>query len=883
MHSSLKAFLFGCLCILGLAWLSSVQSLHWINLKIHDHALSLPLSVANPSDSLIINNDLPFDQNLASQLDQLIVGLSAHNAKHIVLLTRSALVAQTLIPLKTPLKQSVWLATPADIITTHPSLKPVSLFDLVAIDGTYRQYQSLSNRSGLAGLYQDAIAFSEPEPEPEPAPAPIQYLNYFLDISNQPNLLTSQALNGSLIDELVSGKVVLIDLDYGQSVNRFYIAKTRSGHQAALGELQALAAQTWLNGSDIQLTSAFVTLILLLAVFSVYFFSLQLLPPKGIFVFAAILILLTYGLALLSLFKWQTLIPAFELIAVQFLSVVYLLTLERLSEESVVLKMSAELNARLSQKVQPPSFYQSDEPWDNLHTLINQQLNLHRSIFLSKVPEDHRVKAIHALNCELDDIEEMRRDYERMPYSEAVSTQKPVKLQKQYFNLLEEGEVEYIAPLIFAGKVLGFWALTVKPGEDWQASTFENNLLQFSSEITELLYHRQRYVEQEKKDNNFLRRFFTLKLAQVEYESLNNSVSMLEKRFDSLQDVFDGMSTASALYNLFGQIVHSNREMDEIAKNLQMPIYALTAHDFLLKITSLDSQQIKQHLIQVTIEHSEVSLRIKPQDLHADYILRIRPVNTANTNDSEGVPFLLLGLLFEFIDVSDAQRIITMKKDLYGQYFHQMRNSLSTMNLFCRQIRKKLPATEHEYIDLLEESLNEMSKVDWLIEDQLELQRSLTPQVIPLNPLSELQNVTDRLLPELTQKRITLALKAPTVVSLVMAPPQQLGLLFELIGKILIDDSDSNGSTLAIVLHDSNKQSQRVLSIAFSNEGYGVPEEHLARILDIKAGQHGGGDELLEQLVFTANHSDYWGLKLTVASTLGSGYTIGLSIPVFSI
>lgn len=886
IHSSLKAFVFGCLCTLIFAWLSSTGALHWINLKVHDQALNLSLSTTAKADTLLINNDLPFDQHFAAKLDQLMVDLSKHQAKHIVLLTRSPLIAQAL----QPVTQSAWLAIPpgSSITTTNQQLKPLSQFKLMAEQGIYRQYQ-LSNTSNsntqqsLGSLYQASIMADNE--------APTSYLNYFLNMATLPNLSTSQALSGSLIDELVNNKVVLLDLDYGQASNHFFVPGILSGsdatsnttNSATLGELQALAAQTLISDSQIQLTPSLLTLVLLLMVFTVYFFTLQLLPPKGIFAFSAVVILLTYGLSLLSLSQWHILIPSFELVAVQFLAVVYLLGIERLREEGLVLKISAEINGRLGQKVQPSSFYQSDNPWDNLHTLINQQLSLHRSIFLAKVPKDHRVKAIHALNCELDDIKEMRRDYERTPYSDAVATQKPVKLKKQYFNSVAEGEEEYIAPLVFGGDVLGFWALTVKPTEGWQQAVFENNLLHFSREISELLYHRKRYLWQAKKENSLFRRFFTLKLAQIEYEALNTSVSMLEKRFDSLQDVFDGMSTASALYNLFGQIVHSNRQMDEIAQNLQLPIYSLTAHDFLLKLTSLSSQQIKQHLIQVTIQSSEVSLRIHPEALRADYILRIRPINVANNNESEGVPFLLLGLLFEFIDVSDAQRIITMKKDLYGQYFHQMRNSLSTMNLFCRRIRKQLPADKTEYLDLLEESLNEMSKTDWLIEDQLELQRTLTPQVIPLNPLSELQNITDDLLPALTKKRIQLALKAPTINSLVMASSQQLTLIFELICKILIEDSDNNGSTLSIVVQDTRQaDQQRQLEITFANEGYGVPEDHLTRILDTQPGQHGSGDELLEQLVFTANNSDYWGLKLSVASTLGSGYTISLIIPVFS-
>ena len=133
----------------------------------------------------------------------------------------------------------------------------------------------------------------------------------------------------------------------------------------------------------------------------------------------------------------------------------------------------------------------------------------------------------------------------------------------------------------------------------------------------------------------------------------------------------------------------------------------------------------------------------------------------------------------------------------------------------------------------------------------------------------------------MVKKRIELRFKSPTIVSLVMAAPQQLIMLFELTCHILIEDSDSNASTLKITVIDSSKDQQRLLSIGFENEGYGLPEAQLAKILGSQQ-QGNDSDELLHKLVSTANNSDYWGVKLTVESTLGSGYVINLSIPVFS-
>ncbi|NQZ12560.1 MAG: hypothetical protein HRT35_35855, partial [Algicola sp.] len=715
-----------------------------------------------------------------------------------------------------------------------------------------------------------------------------RYLNYFLDIATLPNLTLSQALGGSIVNELVAGKVVLIDLDYHQNQTPLFIpqsaiSQTQAGNTATQGQLQALAAHTLLTGSDIRQLPIAITLALLLVVYTSYFFVLQLLSPKGTFVFGVVLSVLTYWLAMLVLVNWHVLLPVFELIVIQVFAVVYLLGIERLRKESSLLKMSAELNARLSKKVQPPSFYQSENPWDNLHALINQQLNLHRSIFLAKVPKDHRVVAIHALNCSIDDIQEMRRDYQRAPYSVAIATQKPIKLTKQYFDSVDESEIEYMCPLIFSGNVLGFWALTVMPDKDWHQGVFENNLIQFVRESTELLFHRNRYLKKSNQENALLRRIFSLQLAQAEHQSLDNSVSMLEKRFDSLQYVFDGMSTASTLYSLFGQIVHSNRQMEALVKQWQLPLYNLSAHDFLLKITLLDSAQIKQKLLQVTIHNVEVSLSITIENQPTDYILRVRPIDVPNDNKEEGIPFLLLGILFEFIDISEAQQVLSMKQDLYSQYFHQMRNNLGTLNLISRQLRSKL-GEGHPLLGMLDETLNECTKVNISIEDQLAKQRTQVANVVPVNPFTEWQKVTESASEEISKKHIQLNEDVPSIMSLVLAEPVQLATVLGLICTILTQDSDSNESTLSLTVKDTtDEQNERIILMTFGNEGYGVPDDHMARLLAKTSGDWAGSDEPLEKLLLAADNAQYWGLKLTISSTLGTGYAAQLTIPVFVI
>ncbi|MCJ8274784.1 MAG: hypothetical protein MJK04_35960, partial [Psychrosphaera sp.] len=352
------------LCTLVLGWLSSVGALNWINLKIHDQALGLPFSGAAESSMLLIHNDLTDEAQLSIQLNQLVQQLSEHQAKNIVLMTRFERIAGLLVGL--PL--SVHLAMPAGakphrLRKSKNPLIQVELFDLYATDGIYREFgggDELLKLFGNINVNTKESTKASPEENRQK-----RYLNYFLDIATLPNLTLSQALGGSIVDELVAEKVVLIDLDYHQNqtplfIPRSAISPAQASNTATHGQLQALAAHTLLTDSDIRHLPIAITLALLLVAYTSYFFILQLLSPKGTFVFGVVLSVLTYWLAMLILVNWHVLLAVFELIIIQVFAVVYLLGIERLRKESSLLKMSAELNARLSKKVQPPSFYQSE-------------------------------------------------------------------------------------------------------------------------------------------------------------------------------------------------------------------------------------------------------------------------------------------------------------------------------------------------------------------------------------------------------------------------------------------------------------------------------------------------------------------------------------------
>lgn len=152
----------------------------------------------------------------------------------------------------------------------------------------------------------------------------------------------------------------------------------------------------------------------------------------------------------------------------------------------------------------PRHFLEHPEPWDGIIQLVNQQLNLDKSIFLTRLEGDHRVSEVRALNCQLSDIVEMRRDYERVPYSDAIKASGTIKITRVFFKDLAENEQQYIAPLMYAGDIRGFWALTVIPQKHFDEQAFIKNVNLFAHQIGELLFHYKVFTTERKNQKGML-------------------------------------------------------------------------------------------------------------------------------------------------------------------------------------------------------------------------------------------------------------------------------------------------------------------------------------------------------------------------------------------
>ncbi|MCU7921529.1 MAG: CHASE2 domain-containing protein, partial [Candidatus Thiodiazotropha sp. (ex Dulcina madagascariensis)] len=211
-----------------------------------------------------------------------------------------------------------------------------------------------------------------------------------------PIIRLERLLSGDLIEELVSGRSVLIGPMLGLSALGLHTPVTTDTTPMSALEFQGHALDTLLGDRVITELPVWVVLLWLSAVTVVSVFVYQWLRVnESVWItVAALVIYLLVGWAVLR-FLWVRL-PVLELVTAQAL-IFFWVTHEKSSRmEREMRTMLAEMSTRLRTSALPPRFYDTPHHWEQLVAMVDQTLSLTRLIFLERVEADHRVREIQA-------------------------------------------------------------------------------------------------------------------------------------------------------------------------------------------------------------------------------------------------------------------------------------------------------------------------------------------------------------------------------------------------------------------------------------------------------------------------------------------------------
>ncbi|MDW7549778.1 hypothetical protein [Pseudoalteromonas peptidolytica] len=492
-------------------------------------------------------------------------------------------------------------------------------------------------------------------------------IDYSLSYYSLPKFTAERVLNGDVFASQVTDKVVLI----AQYSPFALLNAPRTFTDKALPPvyLQAFIANNFAANSFIKpldksivITFVFIATLLLLVW---YQRNTTLINVLIAVCMSGLLLILGFA----AHYWYAVLLPIGELITLIWSTLLWVFISLKWSEEENLQSIITLIQQRMLGRYLPRHFLEHPEPWDGIIQLVNQQLNLDKSIFLTRLEGDHRVSEVRALNCQLSDIVEMRRDYERVPYSDAIKASGTIKITRVFFKDLAENEQQYIAPLMYAGDIRGFWALTVIPQKHFDEQAFIKNVNLFAHQIGELLFHYKVFTTERKNQKGMLARALTFSLKAPLSHKIKDAVSEMDQKLTSLEHVFNQLQSASILYNLFGQIVQVNESLEQFARRHGLSVFDMSALDLLCFCTSMDNEVAKGKLRYLTLQRGKVVLPIY-LDNHT-YLLCIRTLVKGSTGLNTSTPFETSGVLFEFIDLGELLQQVDDRTEFVTQLSRQ--------------------------------------------------------------------------------------------------------------------------------------------------------------------------------------------------------------------
>lgn len=710
---------------------------------------------------------------------------------------------------------------------------------------------------------------------------PSYRINFIGGTARIPKVKLDHALANGLVKELVTGRTVFIGAYGLEPVANYFTPLSTTDEQTSDLLYHAFALDTLLSERTIRALPDWILFLAIMGItLATLIFSQYLSFQRSLFASAILTLayVLTCWLMLHSVFLW---IPLVELVLTQWLTFALVWRYRIVQENQVLDSTLFNLSINLQEKVFPVSFYHSQDPWAQLIVLINQSLNLNRMIFLERVPNDHRLKEIKAFKCSIDDLTEPRRDYERTPYSTAIQEHKPILLERPYLKILATGEdQQYLAPLIFAGDVLGFWAFTVASDTIKSSPKFIALSQAYMTQISEILYYRQEWQKRAAMENNKLWSYLSFKTGAKPYQMLNQSVTLLDRRIAELQQVFNNLNTGGVLYDLFGRVLLLNKYIEELAQSVDLKLYNMTALDFISAVTGFDEVNARNIMQKTIFDHEKISIPITGFKAERDYILHIQPLklpdNEQQTDDSAPV-FQISGILCELEDVTELKAIYRLKERMFERFSFQMRNDMTTI-VFALSILNDDQASPDEKSfaltniqDKVEDTLSTLDSVNDQIGIEIESLASNLGRY-PINGLEPIEKAAASLKDYAALRTISLHLKMPDILSLAYASPTELYAVFRTILTTMIDDS-FEGTEVWIEVEEKNEW----IHYRFRNSGIGIANTNLQQLNESTEPMSVEQLEMDEAI----HYVKHWGGQLEFSSQTGKGTTATLSLKCF--
>ena len=745
-----------------------------------------------------------------------------------------------------------------------------------SIHGTYRdQYThvKMGDKMHASLEYQAAYGPRTALATEKDTADPVFWIDFLDPHQRLPEISFKRMMDGNFFPSMIKGKHVLVGYARQSDEAGFFTPVSTESSMLSILEYQGQALNTLVNGNriiDCRPWTVFLVLMLVAMLNIMVLFRVDV--RFSLWLILSFLVFFSFITAVF-LGRFKVWLPCSEVVIAQLLLYVWVLRYKNVVLTQGLNTLFLNVNGRLRTRYYPASIYEIEEHWERIVVMITQTLDLNRLIFLERIEGDHRLREIQSYNCSLDDIDERRRDYLRTPYSTALLEKGPIIIPgtKPFLKTMETDEIQYLTPLTVAGDVLGFWSFGISHEKRELIPDFMSIVRNFAAIVGELVYNRQ-----ENMPSKSLRKqvfsYFLREKAVEEQKLQMKTIYLLEKQLASLNEIFNGLSTLTVVYDLFGRVIYINHSMLAFLKQNDIQPFSISLVDLFCKLSDMELPDSQQALRQLIIYSKPLAQMVTFHE--KDYMLNLKPMRQelADLQTADPAPFGVAGVILEMTDQSPLLELNKIKEELTNRFSAKLKNNLGIMQLSSTILKKdnlEKSVKENVYhmmAERIRESKNVLDEFQHFIEKSSEVFSS--GELFPLNPLQILKTSIAELDIDMEKFGISIDISTSFSVSSVVASLMSLKQLYKNLLRLLLEDAKNN-SIIQIVFSEL----QDAIEITFKNDGFGISNDLIEKSL------YSDNQEIsrtFSQLRQSVHHIEQWKGTLKINGELGQGLEIKL-------
>jgi len=757
-----------------------------------------------------------------------------------------------------------------EVPDTAPAGAPV--FALAAGPGPPHRTQpiAISTAQGARPTIEAALAGTRS------AERGIYHIDYRGDFARLPRLAFERVVSGDVLEQTVKDRTALITTS--ETWTAPLLDAPVAGPGLTGGQVHAFAVRTLLDGRPLTTLPVWVAsgglLILSMLAGGIAAF----LSTRAQLPFALGLLALAVTVSVGAFAAFGRVVPGAELALALLAPPVAVFVHRERKEDRLLERLVASARARARERDQAAR--SNEDAWQLTARLVAENLNISRVVFLELPTDGTHVRPLAGVNADGSAIAERRRDIRRTPYTFAATPNTATELTSAYLIPAEDDSRQFLVPLSFGSRILGYWAFSTPADTDPAADGTLAAVPVFAERAAELLY-LERSPARERRG---LRGWFAGVGDKRLSAGLAESLRVTERQTELLEEVSAHLDTAIAVFDTYGRPIHVNRAMAELGQHEKCQPYRATATDLLVELGGFSRDRARALHRQAAMGAESVQVPLERDIAGKRYMLSVTGLKLSRIADdgapvpdagmtNVGVTSRTAGVLLAFSDYTSAAEMFQMTQALGYFVNTRLRNDLGSIRIASDLLLEPRERAQREHAaGLLNQAVrraeNELNALD---QRYLQSGSDEQTEASPVDPMMILKRAVTAVQPAAAERGIAVRFDPPRLSGPALALPETLHGVLRAAATLVIDGADP-GTEMAIHFSEDSWTT----SIAFEASGFGMPEDRLQLLL-----ARPERDEPDAARVLRSGRRDLhaWGGDLSAHAGLGEGIRITVKLP----